>query len=609
MNIPVISIMIKDEEKTICETLKPFVDSGYKKYYIYDTGSTDNTIEVVSKFLSDNEVDFIIGEEPFINFSESRNRLIDLVKINFPTYKFFIMLDCEWYIVNANKLLVYCNEISDEDFDHYSIDVHSGNVFGHYRLFRMSGSSRFSGPVHEYVTNGTSRKLPNDVYFNYSPSEYGCEKSKKRHSRDLTIIENFLETNRDPRYVFYLAQTYECLGEKEKALKYYNERYEMKSGFSEERYISLLRSGKILTGLNVWPMALECYLKAYSIRPSRIESLVYIAKHYDSNELYLKYHYSKLACEAVYPYNDMLFIENYMYNYERWNQLSISAWYFNEFEEGYKATLKALEYSPQDHLFNNLRLYKSKINNITESLDRRFDDKIINLILYSEDVHEYIEMRNILSNYLREKGIKYYFYTYKPELETDFLLDDDILYIKGEETFIPGILDKTIKALEYINEFDYDYIIRSNISTIVNFGILKYYLRDLDYSGALYYSGSFVDTKSGLNEEQNQKYESYGFASGTCIILSKKSVNCIIKNQNELREYGIIDDVAIGVLLESKAKEYELISKKFGNKLLFCKEDNYTNKNYISYRIKSENRRSDCEMMNLITTILGNDTI
>ena len=48
----------------------------------------------------------------------------------------------------------------------------------------------------------------------------------------------------------------------------------------------------------------------------------------------------------------------------------------------------------------------------------------------------------------------------------------DILYIYGKETYIPGILDKTIQAFDIIHnkmKIPYDFIFRTNISTFVHF--------------------------------------------------------------------------------------------------------------------------------------------
>ena len=97
---------------------------------------------------------------------------------------------------------------------------------------------------------------------------------------------------------------------------------------------------------------------------------------------------------------------------------------------------------------------------------------ILNLILYS-DSNEYNQMRDELRNYLIIKKIKYYFYCFDNKIESDYIFDDDILRIKGDESYLPGILDKTIKAITITSNIDYKYLVRSNISTIIDFDNLN----------------------------------------------------------------------------------------------------------------------------------------
>ena len=75
--------------------------------------------------------------------------------------------------------------------------------------------------------------------------------------------------------------------------------------------------------------------------------------------------------------------------------------------------------------------------------------KILNLILYSETSPEYNEMYKILSNYLKQTEIPYYFYAYNPNIESEYIIKDDIIYLKGNESLVHGCLDKTLKRLKY----------------------------------------------------------------------------------------------------------------------------------------------------------------
>src|SRR5271170_1779843 len=101
---------------------------------------------------------------------------------------------------------------------------------------------------------------------------------------------------------------------------------------------------------------------------------------------------------------------------------------------------------------------------------------ILNLILYNNS-SEYNGMRDVLRQYLKSMNIKYYFYCYDENITEDYIFNDDILLIKGKETFLPGIFKKTISAMEIcLKLHDFDYILRSNISTVVDFSLLQNYL-------------------------------------------------------------------------------------------------------------------------------------
>ena len=100
---------------------------------------------------------------------------------------------------------------------------------------------------------------------------------------------------------------------------------------------------------------------------------------------------------------------------------------------------------------------------------------ILNLILYNDSI-EYNKMKNALRKYLIIKKIKYYFYCFDNRIEQEYIFDGDIIRIKGNETYLPGILEKTIKAIIITLNINYKYLVRSKISTIINFDKLYNYL-------------------------------------------------------------------------------------------------------------------------------------
>ena len=221
--------------------------------------------------------------------------------------------------------------------------------------------------------------------------------------------------------------------------------------------------------------------------------------------------------------------------------------------------------------------------------------KILHLVLYSETEH-YAKMKSITSEFYKTYNAfvdTYYYYFDNTMSSNLYELQDNNLKIKGSETFIPGILDKTIKAFEYfkntlntLNNLDnYDYIIRSNISTVINFDKILNILSDKYYDYGFYLFN-------------RQKYK---FSSGTSILLSNKMIHFILNNKNKL-DYETIDDVAIGIIL------YENIDTlKFCNirhKVCF----NYTKQpinNYIIFRNKTKyNRNKDIFAIKKITNAI-----
>jgi hypothetical protein len=133
------------------------------------------------------------------------------------------------------------------------------------------------------------------------------------------------------------------------------------------------------------------------------------------------------------------------------------------------------------------------------------------------------------------------YYRFEPTLTVPIQYKDDVLLIQGEESFIPGIINKTLRSFEWVqhNFSNYDYIVRSNISTIIDFEILDSLLntQPVKYGG-------------GVEHKDDNK----SWIQGTAIILSKDTVNSILKNKESI-DQTLLDDVALGHLIHNKIPE------------------------------------------------------
>jgi hypothetical protein len=218
--------------------------------------------------------------------------------------------------------------------------------------------------------------------------------------------------------------------------------------------------------------------------------------------------------------------------------------------------------------------------------------KILNLVLYSDNDKTFVQMYEVLSEYYKGlSDVTTYFYKYNENISDNIEIIGDIINIKGRESYTPGILNKTIDAFMLFKnngEYEkYDYIIRSNISSIVNFSLLS---EQLELNPVEYYGSTNV----GYIEIDKKNIP---FASGTNIIMSKKGYMTLLDNINLLNR-DFIDDISIAVFFHKLNIKITKVDKAGENGFVFVsmlKDDleykKLVSHNYLAYRNKSENNR------------------
>jgi len=249
-------------------------------------------------------------------------------------------------------------------------------------------------------------------------------------------------------------------------------------------------------------------------------------------------------------------------------------------------------------------------NKIYESLENEL--MFVNLVLYSKD-EDYEKMYKLTRDYYKTfKHVKTIYYKYNEDISSDFTLKGDILDIKGKETYVPGILEKTLRAFNIVSKNEFDYLVRSNISTIVNFDLLADYLSEnpIGYGGGLKNVLHQLDESAGIVDD---KYFGTEYASGTSIILSKNTLTDVLKFKDDFKK-TFIDDVALGIFVDENldiTPKYVPISRfisipnENGNASKII--DLIKDKNYIFYRNRQPDRKTDVAQMKVILDYLKVD--
>lgn len=381
-------MMVKNEKKRLGVTLDS-VKNFANSLVLYDTGSSDNTIEIATEFCNANNIPLRLKQGEFVDFSTSRNVALDFAD-TFEDIDYLLLMDTNDELRNGQELREFAEKFRDDKTKSCFLLCQqwwSGNLTKYYnvRFVKPRFGWRYKGVVHEYMhnenedINRSNERVPDTVVL-YQDRTQDDDKTKHRFSRDkVLLLAEYEKDPTEPRTVFYLAQTCACLDEKEEAYKYYEERTKL-VGFWEEKYQALFCCGELSYSLKMpWETSLGWFMKAFETC-NRAEPLVKIAEHYRQQKQFLmSYTFAKLACSLQYPNQCILFVNKRVYDYERWHLLGIVAYYVPEYEIGRDAVVKAIAACNAQLDHHNLKCYDDRLNEIKlNELKQQRDKKLKN---------------------------------------------------------------------------------------------------------------------------------------------------------------------------------------------------------------------------------------
>lgn len=373
-----LAMMVKNEQKRIHVSLNSIINI-VDSLCIFDTGSTDNTISIIKNFCIQHKLPLRLKQGKFVDFSTSRNEMLDYID-TFKDIDYILMLDCNDELKNASSFRQFCEENLSSSTTAWNMHQQwfIGETIDYWnvRLIKPKSNWRYVGVVHEYITRN-EELVPEriqDVII-YQDRTQDDDKTGQRFKRDVVMLLNEFKRDPEPRNIFYLAQTYDCLGDIENAYKFYKLRTEY-IGFFEEIFQSYYRMAFIIKNTIVenkevsdeyksvfnWEKVIECCLKAYQ-RLHRVEPLIIIIQYYmEEKEWSLAYSFCRLAIELDFPHDHSLWIDSNSYSYKRYHLMGIVAYYYGKYEEGKQACIKAIEAGSNIVDIENLKWY-SKRNN------------------------------------------------------------------------------------------------------------------------------------------------------------------------------------------------------------------------------------------------------
>ena len=297
-----------DDFKNMLIQNLPIID----RWTILDTGSTDNTIENIKEILVGKKKGELF-EEPFVDFKTSRNKCIDLAG---DTCKFILMLDDTYIIKNKGRQFV--NFVRDDQYsDSFSFFIKDDDVeYTSNRLIKTDRKHiRYLFKIHEVITpiNNINVIIPiDDTFIEDTKSDYMNNRTINRKQMDLKLLFDEIRDDPDnPRHYYYVAQTYNCIGDYEKTLEYFLLRYHHpdpnKISFLQEKHDAIFEAGRTANfKLNRdWEESKKYYEWAYETDNGRPESLYFLGMHYylqnTLEDKQIAFEYLKKAYKIGYP--------------------------------------------------------------------------------------------------------------------------------------------------------------------------------------------------------------------------------------------------------------------------------------------------------------------
>ena len=352
-----LNMIVKNEASVILrclDALKDIIDA----VIVSDTGSEDNTVEIIRDWIKDNHKIGTVVEHGWENFAHNRNLALQSCREFIQDKKgiwYALVMDADDYLVIEDKK-IFLEQIRKPDKDKYLIDMKCESVtYARSFLYKLTDINwKWKYVLHESCQPDRRITTAKLKYAYIQVSREGNRSSDPlKYLRDiLTLEQGLLQEPDNSRYMFYLAQSYRDFKDYKKAEKLYLKRFNYKQ-YDEERYISILEAAKcrMLRGKSDHKM--ERYLQqAFNFRPSRLEAPYYLIQYYRLNNLFMVgYCIGKSLLETPYP-EDILFVDHEIHTWKFKDELAICACWVGDiklFETLYKQILK-LDISEKDKI-------------------------------------------------------------------------------------------------------------------------------------------------------------------------------------------------------------------------------------------------------------------
>lgn len=283
-----LNMIVKDESHIIVDTLK-MLCSKLKLHYwvICDTGSTDNTPELITNFFNEKGIPGELHRHVWKDFAHNRTLALEAAKDKTDA---LLIFDADDEIVGDIPLPAKI------EFTGYHLNFGFPGGFQYSRILIIDNHKKweFKSVLHEYINccepNQTSSFIEGP-YFVVSGRKGSRNKDPQKYLKDAHVLEKAYaeaKATNDPlynRYSFYCANSYKDYGDYENAVKWYKNTLDLSTVWHQEKFVCCFSIFECYRNMKQIETGLYYLVESMKYDSERVECICELVQYYCTNGL------------------------------------------------------------------------------------------------------------------------------------------------------------------------------------------------------------------------------------------------------------------------------------------------------------------------------------
>jgi GR25 family glycosyltransferase involved in LPS biosynthesis len=381
-------MIVKNEAHIITKTFDNLLENFTFDYYVIcDTGSTDDSIQVIQSYFKSKSISGEILQHEWKNFGHNRTLAL---KSAYNKTDYLLIFDADDSISGSLKSCLPKKLTADK----YQLVFGPGVSYTRPLLVNNRKHWKFVGVLHEYLTADDSMQEMSkcksaDVIltggYNIISGRSGARsKNVNKYADDAEVLRKAILTESDEmlrcRYIFYCAQSYRDAGRHDEAIAYYTKCMNSEKSWLQERWVSCNELGKLHLMQKKTTQALAYFLKTTQFDEERIEGIVCAVQILFLQENYyfieaLYHQYRGYKTNVI----NKLFIDTNAYSNVLESYYACALLHIGKYAEGFSLVLKlklnhklSLNNAEKILMFRTCALYSKNAGQYSEALFKEF---------------------------------------------------------------------------------------------------------------------------------------------------------------------------------------------------------------------------------------------